>query len=633
MSEKQTFSFQTEVKQLLHLLIHSLYSHREIFLREMISNSSDALEKLRFRMLSNPEDGIDSSKFNIFVDVNEKNKTISISDNGIGMSRDDIIKNLGTIARSGTKNFIDKLTGDKVKDSQLIGKFGIGFYSAFLIAEEVTVNSLKFGCEPGNAVCWQSNADGEFTITPGKKDTPGTEVILHLKDSAKEFLNMWKVKQLIMKYSDHIDFPIQMFECKTDKEGKDIVLSEKDTINKAISLWLRDKSEINEKEYNEFYKHLSNDVNSPLEYSHSKVEGKVDYTMLLYIPDNAPFDLWDRERKSGLQLYINRVFIMENFSLLPSYLRFVKGIVDSSDLPLNVSREILQDNEIVHKIKKTITKKILDSLEKMIKTDPEKYLKFWNIFGKVLKEGPAEDYDNKDRIASLLRFSSTHDNVNNGKISLTDYVSRMKDKQKHIYYLTAESFNAAKSNPQLEIFRKNNIEVLLLSDRVDEWMTSHLSSFKSKNLKSIAKGDLDLKDLINEEKNDTEEQKSTDKKYENMLKQMKNILKNKVEDVRISKRLTESPSCIVVGEYGMSMHLQKLMLESGQMTNMPGAPSAKPVLEININHKFVENLNSEQDDAKFTDWTGILYQQAMLIEGARLEDPSEFISLVNKYLS
>ncbi len=637
-ADKQTFGFQTEVKQLLHLVIHSLYSNKEIFLRELISNASDAAEKLRFEALDKPNLLKDGSELAIKIDFDKDAKTITISDNGVGMTREEVIENLGTIAKSGTKEFFEHLTGDKSKDSQLIGQFGVGFYSAYIVADKVTVNTRCAGADATDGVRWESTGDGEFTIEPITKAQRGTEIILHIKDDEIEFLDEYKLKGLITKYSDHIALPIQMLqevtpesdEDKKDDEDKAEVKKEWETVNKAKALWLRPKSEITDEEYKEFYKHISHDFSDPLAWSHNKVEGNQEYSSLFFIPERAPFDLWDRERKSGLQLFVQRIFIMENADLLPSYLRFVKGVIDSNDLPLNVSRELLQHNRVLEKIKKATVKKVLDLLAKMAKSDPAKYEQFWSAFGQVIKEGPVEDSDNKDKIAKLLRFASTHSDTSKQEVSFEEYIARMKEEQKYIYYVTAETFAAAKNNPQLEIFRKKGIEVLLLSDRVDEWLTSNFTEFDGKTLKSIAKGDLDLGDMDSEEEKKAVEK--TEKDFESVITQIKEALKDKIEDVKISKRLTDSPSCIVTNDYGMSMHMQKLMAEAGQM-NMMGMGGGKPILEINPSHDLVKHLQEERDDARFADWSELLFQQAMLAEGAQLEDPASFVKLMNKYLS
>ena len=625
MSEKQVFDFQTEVKQLLHLVIHSLYSNREIFLRELISNASDASEKLRFEALSNADIFENDTDLRVRVSFDKETKTITIADNGIGMTRDEAIEHLGTIAKSGTKKFLEALSGDQTKDSQLIGQFGVGFYSAYIVADKLTVNTRKGGVNAEQGVRWESKADGSFSVEDITKENRGTEIILYLKDEEHDLLDDWKLRQIIKKYSDHISLPIQMLKIEHDeKETK-----EWERINKTKALWTRSKSDILDEEYKEFYKHISHDFTDPLTWSHNKVEGNDEYISLLYLPENAPSNLWDREQKYGLQLYVQRVFIMENEHLLPSYLRFVKGVIDSNDLPLNISREILQHNKVIDKIKKSTAKKVLDMLAKMAEDDKEQYTKFWKAFGQILKEAPAEDHESQEKIAQLLRFASTSKDTAEQDVSLVDYVSRMKEDQKFIYYVTAESFNAAKNNPQLEVFYKKGIEVLLLTDRVDEWMTSHLSVFDGKTLKSVAKGDLDLGNSDTEE--EKKQQVEMQKEFESIIKQMKEVLKDKVEDVRLSKRLTNSPSCIVVNDYGMSMHLQKMMANTGQMT-MPGM-GGKPILEINAKHKLVKHLQQEQDDVQFTDWIELLYQQALLVEGAQLEDPASFVGLVNKYLA
>ena len=585
---------------------------------------------MRFEALNNADIFEGDADLRVRIGFDKDAKTITISDNGIGLSREDAIEHLGTIAKSGTKKFLEALTGDQSKDSQLIGQFGVGFYSAYIVADKVIVNTRKAGLSAEEAVCWESKADGSFSVENINKPDRGTEIILHLKEGEEDLLDNWKLRQIITKYSDHISLPIEMLKREMDEEGKEKVLDEWETINKAKALWTRSKSEISSEDYKEFYKHISHDFSEPLAWSHNKVEGNLEYISLLYLPERAPFDLWDRERKSGLQLYVQRVFIMENENLLPSYLRFVKGVIDSNDLPLNISREILQHNKVIDKIKKATTKKVLDILSKIAKNEPEKYQTFWKAFGQVIKEGPAEDQENKEKIATLLRFASTHQDSPEQEVSLEEYVARMKPEQKFIYYVTAESFNAAKNNPQLEVFRKKGIEVLLLSDRVDEWMTSHFSEFDGKTLKSVAKGDLDLGELDSEE--DKKQQETTQKAFESAIKQMKEVLKDQVEDVRISKRLTNSPSCIVVNDYGMSMHLQKMMADAGQAM-MPGMGGGKPVLEVNADHELVKQLQNEQDDAKFTDWTTLLYQQALLTEGAQLEDPANFVHLVNKYLA
>jgi molecular chaperone HtpG len=511
----------------------------------------------------------------------------------------------------------------------LIGQFGVGFYSAYIVADEVIVNSLKAGLDSGDGVSWSSKADGNFAVENIVKKHRGTEVILKIKKEQENLLEPWKLKEIIVKYSNHISIPIKMLKSEFDDKGKEKLTTTWETVNKAQALWTKPKSLIKDNEYKEFYKNISHDFNNPLLWIHNRVEGKLEYTSLLFLPEKAPFDLWDRDRKSGLQLYIKRTFIMENDQILPSYLRFIKGIIDSNDLPLNISREILQHNKVVEAIRKATVKKVLDLLNKISREQPEKFNIFWKAFGQVLKEGPSEDQNNKERIAELFRFSSTYKDLSVQDVSLNDYISRMKEEQKYIYYITAESFNAAKNNPQLEIFRKNNIEVLFLFERIDEWMTSHLPEYHGKKLKSISKGELDLGKLNNEKNKKSEE--GTKAIYENIIKQMKNVLKEKVEDVRISQRLTTSPSCIVVNDYGMSMHLQKMMSDAGKVP--AGINSSKPILELNPNHKLIAYLKEEQDDNKFSDLSFILYQQAMLVEGAQLDNPAQFVSLINKYLS
>ena len=628
-AEKQTYGFQAEVKQLLQLVINSLYSNKEIFLRELISNGADAAEKLRFAALSDASLMEDDGEFHIRVSFDKENRTITVADNGVGMSRDEVVENLGTIAKSGTKQFLESLTGDKAKDSKLIGQFGVGFYSAFVVADEITVKTRKAGSAADEAISWQSRGEGEYTVESITKAGRGTEITLHLREGEDEFLDRFKLKNIITRYSDHIAIPVQMHKIETDDDGNETVTDEWETINKAKALWLRPKSEISEEEYKEFYKHIAHDFNDPLLWSHNQVEGNLEYTTLLYIPKNKPFDMWDRERKSALQLYVQRVFITDDAEILPSYLRFVKGIVDSNDLPLNVSRELLQHNRVLEKIKKATTKKVLDTLTRLSKDDPEKYEQFWGQFGQILKEGPVEDHSNQEKLSHLLRFASTHTDTDKQEVALEEYVGRMKENQKYIYYVTAESFAAAKNNPQLEIFRKNGVEVLLMYDRVDEWLMSHLSEYQGKSFKCVSKGDLDLEEL--EDDQEKEEQKDREKQLESVTKQMKESLGDKVEDVRVSHRLTDSPSCIVVNDYGMSMHLQKLMAEAGQ--GGMGAMGGKPILEINPDHNFIKQLESEQDEQVFSDWSNLLFNQAILAEGGQLEDPASFVKLVNRYMN
>jgi len=617
-SKQQTMGFQTEVKQMLHLVIHSLYSNKEIFLRELISNASDALDKLRFLALADASLYEKDSDLKISIDFNDKTKTLTISDNGIGLNWDEAVENLGTIAKSGTKAFLSNLTGEKSKDSQLIGQFGVGFYSAYIVANKVTVKSRRAGLAPEDGIVWESNGEGEFTIGHEKKKDRGTEVILHMKDDADEFLSDWRLKSIISKYSDHICWPIVMKAESSEEEGKKKVEFEK--VNKATALWTLQKSEINDEEYKALYKHISHDFQDPLTWSHNHVEGKQDYISLLYIPAHAAFDLWQQEAKHGLKLYVKRVFIMdEAVQFLPRYLRFVKGVIDASDLPLNVSREILQDNKQVESIRGACTKRILSMLEKMAKDDVESYQKFWDEFGLVLKEGPVEDLANRETIAKLLRFASTLNGSEKQTISLADYVSRMKEGQDKIYYVAASSFNAAKNSPHLEIFKKKGIEVLLLSDRIDEWLVGYLSEFEGKKLQSISKGKVELDDL-----EDTKEQEKT---YAPMLKQIKDILGEKVKDVQVTNRLTDSPACIVADENDMGLEMQRILQASGQKM-----PEAKPIFEINPEHALIKRLHAIEDDERFSQWAVVLFEQAVLAEGGQLDNPADFVNRVNQLL-
>ncbi len=626
-TDKQTFGFQTEVKQLLHLMIHSLYSHKEIFLRELISNASDAVDKLRFSALKDSKLLGDDSDLKITITTNAKKKTLTISDNGIGMNRDDVIENLGTIAKSGTQQFIQSLTGDQAKDSKLIGQFGVGFYSAFMAADKVTVLTRKAGEAEDQAVRWESKGDGEYTVEDVVKASRGTEITLHLNKDSQEFTEAWQVRNIVTKYSDHIDLPIYMEKApEYDEAGKQKPSTgEMEVVNKAKALWTRAKSEITDEEYQEFYKHVSHDFAEPMSWIHNHVEGKTEYTSLFYIPANAPFDLYDREMKSGIKLYVQRVFIMDNADVLPNYLRFVKGVLDSNDLPLNVSREILQSNAVVDKIKAASVKKILSTLSKMAKNKPEQYAKFWAAFGQVIKEGIAEDHTNKDTLAKLLRFYSTNEKGHEPVVSLDDYVSRMTDKQDKIYYVTADSLAAAKNSPHLEVFRQKGIEVLLLGDRVDEWMVANITEYEGKQLQSISKGALDLENFDDEVKK--EEKEAQEKDYESVLKQVKEVLGDQVKEVRLTYRLTDSPACVVADEHGMSMHLQRMMASAGQ-----AMPAAQATFELNPAHPFVQNLKSEQDDAQFANWSHFLFEEAMLAESGKLEDPAAFIKRVNALL-
>lgn len=626
---KQTMGFQAEVKQLLQLMIHSLYSNKEIVLRELISNASDAADKLRFEAISNGSLYENDSELKINVSFNKDARTLTISDNGIGMRREEVINNIGTIAKSGTKEFFQNLTGDQAKDANLIGQFGVGFYSSFIIADKVTLITRRAG--ETEAVKWESGGEGDFTIEATEKAGRGTEVILHLREGEDEFLNDWKLKTIIRKYSDHITLPIVMKKSEwkdgENGEGGQMVATDEDeTINKASALWARSKSDITEDEYNEFYKHVSHDYENPLAYTHSRVEGKQEYISLLYVPSKAPFDLYDRERRQGIKLYVKRVFIMEDAEkLMPQYLRFVRGVIDSADLPLNVSREILQDSRDVEAIKNGSVKKVLSLLEDLAENKPEDYSKFWGEFGRVLKEGPGEDFANKDKIAGLLRFASTHADTEEQNVSLKTYVERMKPEQEAIYYITADTFAAAKNSPHLEIFRKKGIEVLLMSDKVDEWLLGSLTEFEGKKLQSIAKGDLDLGKL--EDDADKEAQKQVEENAKDLVERIKTALGDAVKEVKVTHRLTDSPACLVAGEHDLSGNLARILKAAGQQ-----APESKPILEVNPGHRLVEKLKAETDDARFADYAHVLFDQALLAEGGQLEDPASFVKRMNSLI-
>jgi molecular chaperone HtpG len=622
-SQTETLGFQAEVKQVLHLVTHSLYSNKEIFLRELISNSSDALDKLRFEALADSALYEDDKELKIWVDFDKKALTITVKDNGIGMSREEIVENLGTIAKSGTRIFLESLTGDEAKDANLIGQFGVGFYSSFVVADKVTVKSRRAGMKSDQGVLWESTGEGEYSIQNIDRKERGTEVVLHLKKAEDDFLNDWRLRNIVTKYSDHILWPIMM-EQETEKEGKKE--KKEEVVNKAKALWTLSKKEIKDDDYKELYKHISHDFEEPLLWAHNRVEGKLEYISLLYLPNHAPFDLWNREQQHGLKLYVRRVFIMDDAKqLLPLYMRFVRGIVDSSDLPLNVSRELLQDNAVIDKIKSGVTKRVLDMLDKLAADDKEKYQKFWSAFGQVMKEGVGEDFANKDRIAKLLRFSTPHNDSSEQIISLDDYVNRMQDKQDKIYYVTADTFTAAKNSPHLEIFRIKGIEVLLLSDRVDEWLVSNFTEYESKQLQSVAKGDLDLGGL--EDKKEKEQQKKAEDEFESVIKQMQKILGDKVKEIRLTTRLTDSPACLVAGEFDMSGHLQRIMQQAGQEI-----PGAKPILELNAKHMLTKKLKAEQDEERFAKLTNILFDQALLAEGGKLDDPATFVKTLNELL-
>ncbi len=637
-AKKETLSFQTEVKQLLHLMIHSLYSNKEIFLRELISNASDACDKLRFEAIADDALYEGDSELKIRVLVDKEAKTVTIKDNGIGMTREEVIENIGTIANSGTKKFLEKMTGDETKDAHLIGQFGVGFYSSFIVADKVTVLTRKAGMAAEHGVQWQSGGEGEFTLENIDLDEHGTSVVLHLKEDELEFSEDYRVRSVISKYSDHITLPIIMKKevvpevddkDADDKDKKDEVTEvtyEDETVNQASALWVRSKSEISEEEYNDFYKSLSYDYSDPMLCMHNRVEGTQSYTTLFYVPTKAPFDLWDREKRQGIKLYVKRVFIMDDSDqLMPNYLRFIKGVVDSDDLPLNISREILQKNKQIDTIRNGSVKKILAQLEKTAKNDKDAYLSFWKEFGNVLKEGPSEDFSNKDKISKLLRFGSTHSNTEVQDVSLEDYIARMKEGQNKIYYITADSFASAKNSPHLEIFRTKDIEVLLLWDRVDEWMMSYLTEFDGKDFESVAKGDLDLGDL--EDKEDKEKVEKAADEYKSLIEHMKKVLEGKVKEVRVTNRLTNSPSCLVVEQQDMALNMQKLLKQAGHQV-----PDLQPTLEINPKHPLVERLNTETDDSRFEDWAFILFEQALLSEGGQLEDPVSFVSRMNGLL-
>ena len=626
-ANKETLGFQTEVSQLLKLMIHSLYSNKEIFVRELISNASDASDKLRFEALTDKSLFGDDPDLKINLTVDKEARTLTISDNGIGMSRDEVIQNIGTIAKSGTKEFFSKLTGDQAKDAQLIGQFGVGFYSSFIVADKVTLVSRRADLLEGDAVKWESSGEGEFTIEASEKSTRGTDITLHLKEGEDEFLDSYRLKSIAQRYSDHINLPIFMPKEEWDeKENKFVVKDELEQINQASAIWSRAKSDITEEQYEEFYKHISHDAEKPLSWAHARVEGRSEYTQLLYIPAKAPFDLWDREHRHGLKLYVQRVFIMDDAEqLLPAYLRFVKGVVDSSDLPLNVSREILQESKDVEAIRKGCINRILGLIEDLSENQPEKYTIFWNEFGRVLKEGVGEDWSNKDRIAKLLRFATTSSDTPDQTVSLADYVSRMKEAQDKIYYITAESYAAAKSSPHLEIFRKKDIEVLLLSDRVDEWVTSNLPEFDGKKLVSVAKGDLDLGKLSDSDEKSDEKQEGDDNA--DLVKRVKEALSGRVKDVRVSNRLVDSPSCLIADENEMSMNLSRMLKAAGQEV-----PNTDPILEINKDHPIVRKMASESDDERFSDWSSIIFDQAMLADGGTLNDPAAFVGRLNKLI-
>jgi molecular chaperone HtpG len=623
--DKETLGFQTEVKQLLHLMIHSLYSNREIFLRELISNASDACDKLRFESLHNAAmmEGGDDLKIRIGYD--KEARTLTVSDNGIGMNRDEVIANLGTIAKSGTREFFSQLTGDQQKDAHLIGQFGVGFYSSFIVADQVTVRTRRAGEAADQGVEWVSDGGGEFSIAMIDRPDRGTEITLHLRADQDDLLSGWKLKSIIRKYSDHIVQPIVMKGEKWDEEKQAQVESDEDeTVNQASALWAKSKNDITEDDYKAFYKHVGHDYDEPLAWTHARVEGKSEYTQLLYLPAHAPFDMWDRNARHGIKLYVRRVFIMDDAEqLMPLYLRFVRGVVDSADLPLNVSREILQESKDIEAIRKGCTAKVLGLLADLAGNEKEKYTQFWGEFGKVLKEGVGEDHANKDRIAGLLRFASTEANNAEEIVSLADYIGRMKPEQDKIYYVTAETFNAAKNSPHLEIFRKKGIEVLLLSDRVDEWVVSHLTEFEGKPLVSVAKGGLDLGKLADEAEKQEQEKEAGE--FKDLTDKIAKSLGERVKEVRVTHRLTDSPACLVADEHDVSGNLARILKAAGQK-----APNSQPILEINPKHPVVLRLKYEE--AKFDDWSAVLFEQAMLAEGGQLDDPASFVKRINELM-
>jgi molecular chaperone HtpG len=623
---KETLGFQAEVKQLLHLMVHSLYGNKEIFLRELVSNASDAGDKLRFEAMTDAAlfESDPDPKIRVSVDVQAR--TITVSDNGIGMSRQEVIEHIGTIAKSGTREFFAQLTSDRAKDAHLIGQFGVGFYSSFIVADRVTLITRHAGLTPEHGVRWESAGEGDYTVETVRKETRGTDVILHLRPEEDELLSGMRLREILRKYSDHITLPILMKKERWDSDAKKQIQTDEDEqINQASALWARSKSEITEEQYQEFYKHVAHDFEPPLAYTHARVEGRQEFTQLFYIPQRAPFDLWDREHRRGIKLYVRRVFIMDDAEqLLPPYLRFIRGIVDSNDLPLNVSREILQQSRDVQTIRNASVKRVLSLIEDLAQNHADKFTTFWKEFGRVLKEGASDDAGNRERIAKLLRFASTKSDTDEQNVSLAGYVGRMKDGQDAIYYITGDNFSAAKNSPHLEIFRKLGVEVLLMSDRVDEWVVSLLTEFEGKPLQSVAKGGLDLSKLGGEAEKQEEQQ--TDE-HTGLVERLQSVLKDRASAVRVTNRLTDSPSCLVSDEHGMSTHLERMLKAAGQ--NVPGA---KPILEINPQHPIVQRLKDESDERRFSDWSHILFDQAMLAEGGQLEDPASFVKRLNEVM-
>lgn len=628
-TKQETLGFQTEVKQLLQLMIHSLYSNKEIFLRELISNASDAAEKLRFEALSNADLYENDGELRIKVSADEENNTITIEDNGIGMSRDEVIEHLGTIAKSGTASFLQNLTGDAAKDSQLIGQFGVGFYSAFIVADQVDLYTRRAGLDAAEGVHWSSKGEGEFDIATIDKPERGTRIVMTLKEDAKEFASDWRLRSLVTKYSDHIAMPVQMEKQPMPVEGEEESASEApeiETVNSATALWTKNKSEVTEEEYKNFYQHVSHDFQEPISWAHNRVEGNLEYTSLLYLPSKAPYDLWNREAPKGLKLYIQRVFIMDQADqFLPLYLRFIKGVVDSKNLSLNVSREILQKDPNVDKLKSALTKRSLDMIEKFAKKDADKYLEFWKEFGQVLKEGPAEDHANRERILKLMRFASTENSNGDQNVSLDSYIERMNEDQEKIYYIVADSYNAAKASPHLEIFRKKGIEVLLLTERIDEWMMSHLMDYSGKSFQDVTKGELKLDGEESEESKKAQEEQN--EQYASLIERLGGVYSDRVDSVRVSQRLTDSPACLVLGDYDMGLQMRRIMEAAGQ-----AVPETKPVFEFNAEHPLIGKLDQESDEDRFADLAMILLDQAQLATGGQLDDPAAYTARLNKLL-
>jgi len=631
-AQKETLEFQAEVSQVLNLVIRSLYSNKEIFLRELISNASDAAEKLRFEALGNDALYENDPNLRIRISVDKDKRTVTVDDNGIGLSRQEVTDTIGTIASSGTRKFLEKLSGDQAKDSALIGQFGVGFYSAFIVAEKVTLETRRAGMNADEGVRWESSGEGSYVIENVEKPQRGTRITLHLREEDAEFADAWRLRGIIAKFSDHIALPIEMLQERMDEGGEEGQEKEKEKepawerVNKGTALWMRNKSEIEEAEYQEFYKHISHDFEDPLAWIHNRVEGSQEYTSLLYVPSQAPFDLWDRDHKHGVKLYVRRVFIMDEADkLMPHYLRFVKGVVDSDDLPLNVSREILQHDRKIDSIRSANVKRVLGLLEKLAKDEPEKYQTFWKQFGNVIKEGPAEDFANREKIASLLRFNSTESKDAEQAVSLDAYIERMQEKQEKIYYLTADSLSAARNSPHLEVFKKKGIEVLLLTDRVDEWLVSHLSDYQGKHLQSVAKGELDLGEL--EDQEDKQKAEKAAEEHKPLLERIKTALGDKVKEVRVSTRLTESPACLVVDHYDMSQNLARVLKQLGQ-----DAPAPNPILELNLDHPLVTRLEALEDGDRFDEMAGLIFDQAMLSEGGQLEDPAGFVHRLNRLM-